>query len=43
MRLLGAPHIFGFEFGFNLPALLIALAITAILLVASKRARASTP
>jgi APA family basic amino acid/polyamine antiporter len=29
--LLGAPHIFGHEFGFNLPALLIALAITAIL------------
>jgi APA family basic amino acid/polyamine antiporter len=29
--LLRAPHIFGFEFGFNLPALLIALAITAIL------------
>jgi APA family basic amino acid/polyamine antiporter len=29
--LLGAPNIFGFEFGFNLPALLIALVITAIL------------
>jgi APA family basic amino acid/polyamine antiporter len=29
--LLAAPHIFGFEFGFNLPALLIALVITAIL------------
>jgi APA family basic amino acid/polyamine antiporter len=29
--LLGAPHILGFEFGFNLPALLIALVITAIL------------
>ena len=29
--LLGAPHIFGCEFGFNLPALLIALVITAIL------------
>ena len=29
--LLGAPHIFGCEFGFNMPALLIALAITAIL------------
>src|SRR5271165_287704 len=26
--LLGAPNIFGFEFGFNLPALLIALVIT---------------
>ncbi|MEI9973807.1 MAG: amino acid permease [Ignavibacteriota bacterium] len=41
--LLGAPHIFGFEFGFNLPALLIALVITAILTGASKRAHASTP
>ena len=30
-KLLDAPNIFGFEFGFNLPALLIALAITAIL------------
>ncbi|MGO9896763.1 MAG: amino acid permease [Bryobacteraceae bacterium] len=30
-ELLGAPHIFGIEFGFNLPALLIALIITAIL------------
>jgi APA family basic amino acid/polyamine antiporter len=29
--LLAAPRIFGFEFGFNLPALLIALVITAIL------------
>jgi APA family basic amino acid/polyamine antiporter len=29
--LLGAPRVFGFEFGFNLPALLIALVITAIL------------
>jgi APA family basic amino acid/polyamine antiporter len=29
--LLGAPNIFGCEFGFNLPALLIALVITAIL------------
>ena len=29
--LLGAPHLFGAEFGLNLPALLIALIITAIL------------
>jgi APA family basic amino acid/polyamine antiporter len=32
-ELLGAPHIFGVEFGFNLPALLIALLITAILTI----------
>src|SRR5881628_3561843 len=31
--LLSAPQIFGFEFGFNLPAFLIALAITAILVI----------
>ena len=31
--LLGAPHLFGTEFGFNLPAFLIALVITAILVV----------
>jgi APA family basic amino acid/polyamine antiporter len=31
--LLDAPRIFGVEFGFNLPAFLIALAITAILVV----------
>ena len=31
--LLDAPHVFGFEFGFNLPAFLIALAITAILVI----------
>ncbi len=31
--LLNAPHFFGMEFGFNLPALLIALTITAILVV----------
>jgi APA family basic amino acid/polyamine antiporter len=30
-QLLNAPHIFGYEFGFNLPALLIALVITGIL------------
>jgi basic amino acid/polyamine antiporter, APA family len=34
--LLGAPHIFGWEFGFNLPALLIALVITAILTMGIK-------
>jgi APA family basic amino acid/polyamine antiporter len=34
--LLGAPHVFGFEFGFNLPALLIALVITAILTLGIK-------
>ena len=34
--LLGAPHIFGFEFGFNLPAFLIALVITTILVVGIK-------
>ena len=31
--LLGAPHIFGSEIGFNLPAFLIALIITAVLVV----------
>lgn len=31
--LVGAPHLFGIEFGFNLPALCIALIITAILVV----------
>jgi basic amino acid/polyamine antiporter, APA family len=31
--LVGAPHLFGFEIGFNLPAFLIALVITAILIV----------
>jgi APA family basic amino acid/polyamine antiporter len=30
---LGAPHVFGVEFGFNLPALLIALVITTILAI----------
>ena len=35
-ELLGAPHLFGMEFGFNLPALLIALIITAILTVGIK-------
>jgi basic amino acid/polyamine antiporter, APA family len=32
-QLLNAPHIFGIEFGFNLPAFLIALLITWILVV----------
>ena len=31
--MLGAPHLFGMEIGFNLPAFLIALIITAILVV----------
>jgi basic amino acid/polyamine antiporter, APA family len=31
--LLGAPHLFGIEVGFNLPAFVIALVITAILVV----------
>ena len=34
--LLGAPVIFGHEFGFNLPAFLIALLITAILVIGIK-------
>ena len=34
--LLGAPHLFGMEIGFNLPAFLIALVITAILVVGIK-------
>jgi APA family basic amino acid/polyamine antiporter len=34
--LLGAPHLFGMEVGFNLPAFLIALIITAILVVGIK-------
>ncbi len=34
--LLGAPHLFGFEIGFNLPAFLIALVITTILVVGIK-------
>ena len=34
--LVGAPHIFGFEFGFNLPAFCIALVITAILVIGIK-------
>jgi len=34
--LLGAPHIFGYEVGLNLPAFIIALIITAILVVGIK-------
>jgi basic amino acid/polyamine antiporter, APA family len=34
--LLGAPHLFGWEVGFNLPAFVIALVITAILVVGIK-------
>jgi len=34
--LLNAPHIFGMEFGFNLPAFMIALVITAILAIGIK-------
>src|SRR5207302_6069999 len=35
--LLGAPHLFGMEIGLNLPAFIIALVITAILVVGIKR------
>ncbi len=35
-ELLNAPHIFGMEFGFNLPAFVIALVITAILAIGIK-------
>ncbi len=34
--LLGAPHLFGYEIGLNLPAFIIALVITAILVVGIK-------
>ena len=34
--LLDAPHIFGVEIGFNLPAFIIALVITAILVIGIK-------
>src|ERR1700691_5911839 len=34
--LVGAPHLFGFEIGFNFPAFVIALVITAILVVGIK-------
>jgi APA family basic amino acid/polyamine antiporter len=36
-QLLNAPHFFGMEFGFNLPAFLIAMLITAILVVGIKQ------
>ena len=35
-EMLGAPHLFGFEIGFNLPAFIIALIITAILVIGIK-------
>jgi APA family basic amino acid/polyamine antiporter len=35
-ELLGAPHLFGMEIGFNLPAFIIALLITAVLVVGIK-------
>jgi APA family basic amino acid/polyamine antiporter len=35
-QLLNAPHLFGHEIGFNLPAFLIALVITAVLVVGIK-------
>jgi basic amino acid/polyamine antiporter, APA family len=34
--LVGAPHLFGYEIGFNLPAFIIALIITAVLVVGIK-------
>jgi APA family basic amino acid/polyamine antiporter len=34
--LLGAPHLFGMEIGFNLPAFVIALVITAVLVIGIK-------
>src|SRR5713101_1913156 len=35
-ELLGAPHLFGAEIGFNLPAFIIALVITAVLVIGIK-------
>ena len=35
-EMLGAPHLFGMEIGFNLPAFIIALIITAVLVVGIK-------
>jgi basic amino acid/polyamine antiporter, APA family len=35
-ELLGAPHLFGMEIGFNLPAFIIALVITSVLVVGIK-------
>ena len=34
--MLNAPHVFGFEFGFNLPAFIIAMVITAVLVIGIK-------
>jgi len=34
--LLGAPHLFGYEIGFNLPAFLVALIITTVLVIGIK-------
>jgi APA family basic amino acid/polyamine antiporter len=34
--LMGAPHLFGWEVGFNLPAFIIALVITAVLVIGIK-------
>ncbi|HVM94077.1 MAG TPA: amino acid permease [Terriglobales bacterium] len=34
--LLGAPHLFGYEIGFNLPAFLVALVITTVLVIGIK-------
>jgi basic amino acid/polyamine antiporter, APA family len=34
--LVGAPHLFGFEIGFNLPAFFIAMVITAVLVIGIK-------
>src|SRR5260370_8887722 len=43
-ELLGAPHLFGAEIGFNLPAFIIALVITAVLVLRLKEnARFSSP
>jgi len=42
-QLLNAPHLFGVEIGFNLPAFIIALIITAILVIGIQRAQSSMP
>jgi len=34
--LLGAPHLFGYEIGFNLPAFIVALVITTVLVIGIK-------
>ncbi len=41
--LLNAPHLFGYEIGVNLPAFIIALVITAILVIGMEETAASTP